>query len=140
MKYFAALLLVLSIASCSEMENPFVGQWEFDGDKTLNELLESEGSVPDKVLICYKNKSCGYDSVFTYTNNTWQHYFTFYQEGESEPIPYEYELVSDNTYLIKTFAGGKPDEYEFHFINETAGYRELTVYEFTYREYYKKTH
>lgn len=137
MRVYFLFMLLLCISSCGTDDNPLVGRWQFDGDRTLKELRASEG-VPMKVTSCYENKVCGYDLVLTFTKETWTQHFTFSPEVVSEPVEYEINLLEGNVYQISSTADGQPDKYSMYFIRPDLAYSVIEIDGFKWKEYVVK--
>ena len=77
------LFLIFVAPFCFGADNPFIGEWSFDGNKTLTELKKNP-KAPENVLQCYEKKLCGNNIDFIFSDSTWIQIVTL--NGKVHPV------------------------------------------------------
>lgn len=130
---FLVILSIPFLTACTD-KNILVGRWEYASEKIISELRENP-RTPAKILKCYENKACGYNTTFEYTESKWKQIMRF-ENGhgfESEYTDYEILSSTDNQLISTTIVDGSPLETIFTIIdrNNISYTAELDGFEWT---------
>lgn len=139
-------LLMVILSGCSfASDNPLIGSWRMDSDKTLKELkIPTEGSEElknsavkaQKAVECFAKKICG-DVGLIYSE---KEYITVIFDDKANKLsnvsaPYKVVKGSKNYIVIDQFKNGGITEI---FIENDSFYVNVSVGEYVYRNYFTK--
>jgi len=136
MKLYSVIFCLIFLTGCiKEKNNPLLGLWENNREKTLT-ILKNSNSVPASILHCYESKLCGNSAL----NFTSEYVHTILKNKRGLVISDDerpYKLISILSDRIKVVYD---DEEEFNiYLERNEFYVELEFEGYEYKEFYKRT-
>ena len=144
-KVFLSLLAFI-LSSCSfASDNPLIGSWKMDSEKTLKELklpvggsaeLKNSAAKAKASIECFTNKLCG-DVGLIYSE---KEYITVIFDGKANKLsnasaPYKVIKIDGNHMIIDQLQNGGITNI---FFEKDSFNVQVNVGEYTYRNYFKK--